>query len=145
MLSELKSLSQIENEVLLTNQTLNTKINAKCCHHSVSFKSSSKSSSTSWSSLRDTYLSVLERRKTVERANLLAIQAEERSKRKLTFLEKSYELAREKLLDEVIEAHTKATLVELERKHDEDIASSHSGDSVKEQFKNFASLWWFKR
>ena len=105
----------------------------------------SKSSSKSWSSLRDTYLSVLEKRKTIERANLLAIQAEERSKRKLTFLEKSYELAREKLLDEVIEAHTKATLVELERKRDEDIASSHSADSVKEQFKNFASLWWFKR
>ena len=41
----------------------------------------------------------------------------------------------EKLLDQVIEARNKAALAELERKHDEDIASSHSADSVKEQFK----------
>ena len=34
-----------------------------------------------------------------------------------------------------------AALVELERKHDEDIASSHSADSVKEQFKSSLLLY----
>ena len=122
----------------MTSQTLNIKIKTKSCHHSISSKSSSKSSS---SSSRHTYLSILERRKTAEQANLLAIQAEERSKRKLKFLEKSFELEKEKLLDQVIEARNKAALVELERKHDEDIASSHSADSVKEQFKNSSFLY----
>ena len=87
------------------------------------------------------YLSILERRKTVEQAKLLAIQAEERTKRKLKFLEKSFELEKEKLLDQVIEARNKAALVELERKHDEDIASSHSVDSIKEQFNNSLLLY----
>ena len=55
---------------------------------------------------------------------LLAKQAEERSNRKLKFLEKSCELEKEKLLDEVIEARNNAALVKLERKNDEGIASS---------------------
>ena len=38
----LKTSSEIENKVLLTNQTLNTKIKAKSCHPSISFNSSSK-------------------------------------------------------------------------------------------------------
>ena len=62
---------------------------------------------------------------TAEKANLPAIQAEERSKHKLKFLEKSYyELETEKLSDEGIEAPDKAVLVKLELKHDEDITSS---------------------
>ena len=62
---------------------------------------------------------------TAEKANLPAIQAEERSKHKLKFLEKSYyELEKEKLSDEGIEAPDKAVLVKLELKHDEDITSS---------------------
>ena len=40
-----KTPSQIENEVLLTSKTLNTKIKAKSRHHSISSKSSSKLSS----------------------------------------------------------------------------------------------------
>ena len=122
----------------MTSQTLNTKIKTKSCHHS---KSLSKLSSKSSSSSRHTYVSILERHKTAEQVNLLAIQAEERSKCKLKFLEKSFELEKEKLLDQVIEAHNKAALVELERKHDEDITSSHSADSVKEQFKNSLLLY----
>ena len=55
---------------------------------------------------------------------LLAKQAEERSKRKLKFLEKSCELEKEKLLDEVIEARNNVALVKLERKNDEGIVSS---------------------
>ena len=43
-LPKIKTPSQIENEVLLTSQTLNTKIKPKSCHHSISSKSSSKSS-----------------------------------------------------------------------------------------------------
>ena len=140
-LSKLKNSSQIENEALLTNQTLNTKIKAKSCHGSVSSNPSLKPSSKSSSSSRDTYLSILERRKTKEQAKLLAKQAEERLKPKLKFLEKSYELEKEKLLDEIIEARNKAALVELEHKHHKDIASMHSADSVKEQFKNSFLLY----
>ena len=76
-LPKIKTPSQIENEVLLTSQTSNTKIKTKSCHHSISSKSSSKWSSKSSSSSRHTYLSILERRKTEEQANLLVIQAEE--------------------------------------------------------------------
>ena len=125
----------------MTSQTLNTKIKTKSCHHSISSTSSSKSSSKSSSSSCHTYLSIVERHKTAEQANLLAIQAEEFSKRKLKFLEKSLELEKEKLLDQVTEGRNKAALVELERKHDEGIASSHSADSVKEQFKNSLLLY----
>ena len=67
--------------------------------------------------------------------NLLTIQAKEHLKHKPTFLEKSFELEKEEFLDQVTEASNKAALVELEHKHNEDIASSHSADSVKEQFK----------
>ena len=49
---KIKTPSQIENEVLLTSQTLNTKIKTKSCHHSISSKSSSKSPSKSSSSSR---------------------------------------------------------------------------------------------
>ena len=76
-LPKIKTPSQIENKVLLTSQTLNIKIKTKSCHHSISSKSSSKSLSKSSSSSRHTYLSILERRKTEEQANLSAIQAEE--------------------------------------------------------------------
>ena len=120
----------------MTRQTLNTKIKTKSCHHSISPKSLSKLSSKSSSSSRHTYHSILERRKPAKQANLLATQAEERSKRNLKFLEKSFELEKEKLLDRVLEARNEAALVELERKHDENIASLHSADSVKKQFKN---------
>ena len=120
---------------------MSTKVKPKSCHHSISSKSSSKLSPKSSSNSRHTYLSVFQGRKTAEQVNLLAIQAEERSKRKLKFLEKSFELEKEKLLDQVVEARNKVALAELEGKHDEDIASSHSADSVKEQFKNSLLLY----
>ena len=120
----------------MTSETLNTKIKTRSCHHSISSKPSSKPSSKSSSNSSRTYLSIFGRCKTAEQAKLSTIHAEERSKCKLKFLEKSFELEKEKLLDQVIESRSKAPLVELERKHDEDIASSHSGDSVKEQFKD---------
>ena len=89
-LRKIKTPSQIENKVLLTNQTLNTKIKTKSFHHSISCKSLSKLSSKLSSSSRHTYLSILKRRKTAEQVNLLAIQAEECLKCKLKFLEKSF-------------------------------------------------------
>ena len=135
-LRKIKTPSRIENEGLLTSETLNTKIKTRSCDHSISSKPSSKPSSKSSSNSRHTYLSILGRRKTAEQAKFSTIQTEERSKRKLKFLEKLFELEKEKLLDQVIEARNKAALVELERKHDEDIASSHSADSLKEQFKD---------
>ena len=52
-LPKIKTPSQIENEVLLTSQTLNTKIKTKSCHHSISSTSSSC----------HTYLSIVERHK----------------------------------------------------------------------------------
>ena len=58
-LSKFKASSQIEKDVLLIKQTLNTKIKAKSCHRSISSESSSKSSSKSSSSSPDTYLSNL--------------------------------------------------------------------------------------
>ena len=140
-LRKIKTPSRIENEGLLTSETLNTKIKTRSCDHSISSKPSSKPSSKSSSNSRHTYLSILGRRKTAEQAKFSTIQTEERSKRKLKFLEKLFELEKEKLLDQVIEARNKAALVELERKHDEDIASSHSADSVKEQFKNSLLLY----
>ena len=99
----------------------------KSRYHPISSKCSSKSSSKSSSSPRHTYLSYLLTRhtKTPEQANLSAIQAEERSKRNLKFLKKSFELEKEKRLDQVIEERNKAALVELESKHDENVASSH--------------------
>ena len=56
-LPKIKTPSQIEKEVLLTSQTLNTKIKTKSRHHSISSKYSSKSSLKSSSSSRHTYLS----------------------------------------------------------------------------------------
>ena len=76
-------------------------------------------------------------------SNFFSIQAEERWNCELKFLEKSYKLEKEKLLDEaiILDARNKGALVEIERKHDEDIPSSHSADSVKEQFKNSLLLY----
>ena len=61
---------------------------------SSSSKASSRSSSNSLNSSypRGTYLSVIEKRKTIEQAKLLTLQAEECSKRNLKLLQKSFEL-----------------------------------------------------
>ena len=83
-------------------------------------ESSSKSSLRSFSNFltssyaRGTYLSVIEKLKTIEQAKLLALQAEEHSKRILKLLEKLVELGKERLLFEATETRDKIALAELE-------------------------------
>ena len=83
-------------------------------------KSSSKSSLRSFSNFltssyaRGTYLSVIEKLKTIEQAKLLAFQAEEHSKRILKLLKKLVELGKERLLFEAAETRDKIALAELE-------------------------------
>ena len=59
---------------------------------------------------------------TAEQANLLAIQAEERSKHKLKFLEKLYCDSKKKNFQmKLLKSAIKDVPVKLELKHDEDI------------------------
>ena len=60
----------------------------------------------------------------MEQAKLLALQVKEHSKRNLKLLEKLLKLEKERLLSEAAEAHDKATLAELETKHNETTSSS---------------------
>lgn len=113
----------------------------KSCNRSIFYKSPSKSSSKPSSTSRNTYLLILERPKTAELAKVLAIQAEECSKRKIKSLEKLYEVEKEKHLGEVIKEHNEPVLVEMEHKLDENIASWHSADSVKEQIRQHLFLY----
>ena len=83
-------------------------------------ESSSKLSLRSFSNFltfcyaRGTYLSVIEKLETIEQAKLLALQAEEHSKRILKLLEKLFELGKERLLFEAAETRDKIALSELE-------------------------------
>ena len=61
-----------------------------------------------------TYISVIKKIKSIKQAKLLALQAEEHSKRILKLLEKSVELGRERLLFEAAETRDKIALAELE-------------------------------
>ena len=103
------------------------------CSRSSSSKASSRSFSNSLTSshARGTYLSVIEKRETIEQAKHLALQDEECSKRNLKLLEKSFELEKERLLSEAAEARDKAVLAELETKHNETTSSSSSRTSSK--------------
>ena len=61
---------------------------------------------------RTSYLNVVERRKTVEEAKLIALQAKEPAKRKIEFLEKIFEIEKMHLRNEEIEAQNLAELAE---------------------------------
>ena len=82
--------------------------------------SSSKSSLRSFSNFltssyaRGTYLSITKKLKSIEQVKLLALQAEEHSKRILKLLEKSVELGSERLLFEAAETRDKIALAKLE-------------------------------
>ena len=65
------------------------------------------------------YLSVNERRKTVAHAKLIAQQVKECTIRKLDLLERSFELEKQKILDEELEAKNNADLVALNSRIDE--------------------------
>ena len=72
----------------------------------------SKSSYFTTGSSNALYLSVSERRKSVEHAKLVARQAEEHTQRQFKLLEQSFELERQKIEGEVLVARENATLVE---------------------------------
>ena len=72
-------------------------------------KASSETSETS-------YFSVNESRKTAEHEKLKVRQAEDRTKRELGFLERSFELEKQKVLDEEFDAKNNADLVALDSK-----------------------------
>ena len=65
------------------------------------------------------YLSLNERRKSSKQAQLVAKQAEERAKRQLKLLEKSFELETQKITEEVLVAREGATRVEFNNYLDE--------------------------
>ena len=75
------------------------------------------------------YLSVIEKRKTIELAKPLALQAEERSKCNLKLLGNSFELEKERPLPEAAEACDKTALAELETQHNKTASSSSSRTS----------------
>ena len=75
---------------------------------------------------RGAYLSVIEKLKTVEQMKLLALQAEEHSKRILKLIEKLVKLEREKRLFEAAQTRDKIALAELEKQHKEKLCPSSS-------------------
>ena len=81
--------------------------------HSSNSGSSKKSSSDSHV-LNPSYLAVLERRRTIEHAELLVKQAEERTERKLKILQKSFDYKRQNILEEVEEAKNNRAIVNFE-------------------------------
>ena len=76
-----------------------------------SSQSKNLSSSNSETVSSASYLAIYERRKTAEQANLYAKQAQKRSHHKLRPLEKSFELEKQRIVDEVMEAENKAAIV----------------------------------
>ena len=83
---------------------------------SSSSKSSLKSSSNFLTSFfaHGIYLPFIEKLKKIEHAKLLALQAEEHSKRIVKLLEKMIELGRESILFEAAETRDETALAELE-------------------------------
>ena len=82
---------------------------------SSSSKSSLKSSSNFLTFFaHGIYLPFIEKLKKIEHAKLLALQAEEHSKRIVKLLEKMIELGRESILFEAAETRDKTALAELE-------------------------------
>ena len=77
---------------------------------------------------------VLERWKTAGHTKLLADQVEESAKRKLKILEKSLDLVKEKIENEVFEARSKAIVGEYESIFDERGHVSNDNNSVVSKF-----------
>ena len=81
------------------------------------------------------YLSVNERRKAPEHAELIVQQAEERTTRKLDLLERSFEVEKQKTLDKKLEAKNNADLVALDSNIDELNRSKFENNCEKEKKK----------
>ena len=62
------------------------------------------------------YLTVLKKRRTVEHAELLVKQAEERTQRKLKLLLKSFDYKKQNILEEVEEAKNEGAFVNFEKR-----------------------------
>ena len=62
------------------------------------------------------YLTVLKKRRTVEHAELLVKQAEERTQRKLKLLLKSFDYKKQNILEEVEEAKNEEAFVNFEKR-----------------------------
>ena len=62
------------------------------------------------------YLTVLKKRRTVEHAELLVKQAEERTQRKLKLLLKSFDYKKQNILEEVEEAKSEGAFVNFEKR-----------------------------
>lgn len=101
--------------------------------HSSSHKApsgvNSSTSSNEGDPLLTSYLP-LDRRKTAEYNDFVTEQNKERTKRKLKILEKSFELQKEKLLEEAFEEESKAKLAYLEQQQLSKRESLFSGSSL---------------
>ena len=79
------------------------------------------------------YLSVNERRKAPEHAELIVQQAEERTTRKLDLLERSFEVEKQKTLDKKLEAKNNVDLAALDSNMDELNRSKFENNCEKEK------------
>ena len=79
------------------------------------------------------YLTVVERRKTAEEAKLIPLQTEERAKRKIELLGKTFEIEKMHLRNEEIEAQIPAELAELAISVEEnvDLSEIQNGGNTK--------------
>ena len=77
------------------------------------------------------HLAIYERTKTAEQATLYAKQAQERSHRKLKLLEKSFELEKQRIVNEVMEAENKAALAKIEIHFNGVLLNQTSNASIK--------------
>ena len=112
--------SKSKESVSVSSKSQSNKSKTSCDYIEKSLSIESKStkskssSSTSSKSSKVSYLSLSERRRTVEQAKLIAKQAEDRAQMKIKLLEQTFELKKEKLREEAFLARQNATAVEFE-------------------------------
>ena len=98
-------------------------------------KSNFPSLPLSKASSETSYVSVNECRKTAENAKLTMQKVQERKKRKLDLLERSFELEKQNILDEELVAKNNADFVALDSKIDELNRSKFESNCEKEREK----------
>ena len=114
----------------INRQTEKTKTNENS-FSIYSSQSTNSSSSSSGTVSSDSYLAIYERRKTAEQPTLCAKQAQERLHRTLKLLEKSFELEKQRIVNEVMEAENKAELAKLETHFDGILLNQTSNAPIK--------------
>ena len=125
--SPLKYLRADDEQFSITSYS--TKSKSKYGYEKPNFPSLPPSKTSSETS----YLSVNEHRKTAEHTKLIVQQAEKSTKRKLDLLEQSFELEKQKTLDEELEAIKNAGFVALDSKIDELNRSKFESNCEKER------------